>query len=114
LLLRGSPRGLRQVRTEARITQADAANALGIPRSAVSALETGDRHLTAVELAKCSALYQRPTGWFLGHDPGPALPPAAPGRLIAPCPYRPGNMARIVKRQALTANHVPSRPGILT
>lgn len=81
---------LRQARTEAGITQADAAAALGIPRSAVSALETGGRHLTAVELARCAALYRRPVGWFLGDDPGPDQPPAALARLIdaLPCSDR--------------------------
>ena len=59
---------LRQARAEARITQADAAAALDIARSAVSALETGDRYLTAAELSKCAALYRRPAGWFLGDD----------------------------------------------
>jgi transcriptional regulator with XRE-family HTH domain len=77
---------LRLARAETRITQADAAAALGIPRSAVSALEAGGRHLTAVELAKCSVLYRRPAGWFLGDDPGPAQPPTVLGRLIAALP----------------------------
>ena len=34
---------LRQARAESRITQAEAASALGIPRSAVSELEAGTR-----------------------------------------------------------------------
>jgi len=42
---------LRQARAEARITQAGAAAALGIPRSAVSELEAGTRRLAAAELA---------------------------------------------------------------
>jgi transcriptional regulator with XRE-family HTH domain len=77
---------LRQARAEAQITQADAAAALGMPRSAVSALEAGGRHLAAVELARCADLYQRPAGWFLGGDPGQAQPPAALARLIAALP----------------------------
>jgi transcriptional regulator with XRE-family HTH domain len=77
---------LRQARAEARITQAGAAAALGVPRSAVSALETGARHLTAVELAKCAALYRRPAGWFLGDDSGPAQPMPELGCLIAALP----------------------------
>ncbi len=54
---------LRQARTEARITQAEAAAALGIPRSAVSELEAGTRRLAAAELARCAAPYRlRPPG----------------------------------------------------
>lgn len=81
---------LRQARSAARLTQADTAKALGIPRSAVSDLEAGTRHLTAVELAKCAALYRRPAGWFLGDGPGPDQPPAALARLInaLPCTDR--------------------------
>lgn len=77
---------LRQARAESGITQADAAAALGVPRSAVSALETGDRHLTAAELMKCAALYRRPVGWFLGDGSGPARPPSELGCLIAALP----------------------------
>ena len=73
---------LRQARAGARVTQAGAAAALGVPCSAVSALETGSRRLTAVELAKCAALYRRPAGWFLGDESGPARPPAELSCLI--------------------------------
>jgi hypothetical protein len=48
----------------------------------VSALGTGDRHLTAVELAKSAALYRRSAGWFLGDDSGPDQPTAVLARLI--------------------------------
>jgi transcriptional regulator with XRE-family HTH domain len=76
---------LRQGRTEARITQAQAAAVLGIPRSAVSDLEAGTRRLTAVELARCADLYRHPENWFLGRAPGPARP-AALARLVATLP----------------------------
>jgi transcriptional regulator with XRE-family HTH domain len=77
---------LRQARTEARITQAEAATALGIPRSAVSQLEAGTRRLAAAEFAKCADLYQRPGCWFLGRALGPAQPTAALARLLATLP----------------------------
>jgi transcriptional regulator with XRE-family HTH domain len=60
---------LRRARAEARTTQAEAAVALGIPRSAVSDLETGTRRLAATELAKCAVLYRRPATWFLNIAP---------------------------------------------
>jgi transcriptional regulator with XRE-family HTH domain len=77
---------LRQARTEARITQAEAAAALGVPRSAVSELEAGTRRLTAVELAKCADMYRHPECWFLGRAPGPAQPTVALARLLATLP----------------------------
>lgn len=77
---------LRQARTAARLTQAEAAEALDIPRSAVSELEAGTRRLAAVELAKLADLYRRPERWFLGRAPGPDWPEAELARLLAALP----------------------------
>jgi transcriptional regulator with XRE-family HTH domain len=77
---------LRQARAEARITQAEAAAALGIPRSAVSELEAGSRRLAAAELARCAALYRRPAAWFLDDAPETGGAPEALARLAAALP----------------------------
>ena len=60
----------REARDFAGVTQSAVATALGVPRSAVSAIENGDRRVTAVELKKMADFYGRPVGWFLGeaHD----------------------------------------------
>jgi DNA-binding XRE family transcriptional regulator len=101
---------LRQARAGARVTQAGAAAALGVPRSAVSALETGSRRLTAVELAKCAALYRRPAGWFLGDESGPARPPAElPHRRPVPC--RPGHRDPVRGVPRRPAGGCRPRPG---
>jgi transcriptional regulator with XRE-family HTH domain len=77
---------LRRARTEAGVTQAGAAAALGIPRSAVSELETGTRRLAAAELARCADLYRRPPAWFLDGGPEVDGPAEAVARLVAGLP----------------------------
>ncbi len=51
---------LRELRTEAGLTQADLATRLGVSRQAVIALET-DKHIPSLDLAyKISAVFDRP------------------------------------------------------
>ena len=51
---------LRELRTEAGLTQADLAAKLGVSRQAVIALET-DKHIPSLDLAyKISAVFERP------------------------------------------------------
>ena len=42
--------------------------ALDIPRASVSALETGKRRVSSLELRRLARLYHRPVGWLLGED----------------------------------------------
>lgn len=56
---------LRQARLAAGLSQAKVAQALDVPRSAVSLIETGRRSLSSVELAKLARLYGKPTSAFL-------------------------------------------------
>ena len=58
-------RRLRAARKACRITQAKAAKALGIPRSAVSQIETGQRGVSGLELYRLAQLYSRDVGDFL-------------------------------------------------
>lgn len=58
-------RRLRAARKACQITQAKAARVLGIPRSAVSQMETGQRGVSGLELHRLAQLYSRDVGDFL-------------------------------------------------
>lgn len=60
---------LKKARRELGIKQEQAAAYLGIPVSAVSALERGQRNVEATELFHLSKLYQKPIVWFFGEAP---------------------------------------------
>src|SRR5262249_5514137 len=50
------------------LSQEQVAKHLGIPRSALSNVEAGQRKLDALELTKLARLYQRPISWITGED----------------------------------------------
>ncbi len=50
------------------LSQADVATALGIPRAAVSALETGRRRVSGLELKRLSELFGTSVDRLLGHS----------------------------------------------
>lgn len=58
-------RRLRAARKACRVTQAKAARALGIPRSAVSQIETGQRGVSGLELYRLAQLYSLDVGDLL-------------------------------------------------
>lgn len=58
-------RRLRASRKACHVTQAKAAKALGVPRSAVSQIETGQRGVSGLELYRLAQLYSRDVGDFL-------------------------------------------------
>ena len=62
-------RRLREARELASISQADAAEALGLPRTAVTQIEGGNRAVSTMELARLADLYRRPVSWFLAEAP---------------------------------------------
>lgn len=62
---------LREARTAIGLTQDNVATAVGIPRSAVSDIETGKRSVTGLELRRLARLYRRPVQWLLGDDDPP-------------------------------------------
>ena len=59
---------LREAREYIGLLQEDVAGALDIPRASVSALESGKRRVSALELRRLARLYRRPVGWLLGED----------------------------------------------
>src|SRR4051812_34712540 len=65
---------LRQRRLEQRYTQDQVAAALGIPRSAVSLIESGDRGLASSELAQLSRVFNWPAEELLFGAPSSGIP----------------------------------------
>ncbi|MDE0170858.1 MAG: helix-turn-helix transcriptional regulator [bacterium] len=59
---------LREARKYIGLLQEDVAGVLGIPRASVSALETGKRRVSSLELRRLARLYRRPVGWLLGEE----------------------------------------------
>lgn len=59
---------IRQERNYVGLSQADVAEALGIPRAAVSALETGKRRVTGLELGRLAELFGTSVDRLLGRD----------------------------------------------
>jgi transcriptional regulator with XRE-family HTH domain len=56
---------LREAREAAKLTQTQVAEKLGKPQSYVSKVESGERRIDPVELARFAAVYGREVGWFL-------------------------------------------------
>ncbi len=59
---------LRQAREYLGFSQEEVAKFLGVPRSAVSNVETGGRKIDALELKKLAGLYKRPVSYFTGDE----------------------------------------------
>ena len=66
---------LKQARDYLELSQDEVAKKMGLPRSAISLIESGQRRVEALELRKLAELYQRPVKYFTGEmDVGSALP----------------------------------------
>lgn len=50
------------------LTQADVAEALGLSRPTLAAVEKGTRKITGLELRRLARLYQRDVAWLLGEE----------------------------------------------
>ena len=68
---------LREAREYLALSQDEVAQALNIPRSAISLIETGRRRVDALEIKKLAHLYQRSVDYFTnGEKERPTLPTA--------------------------------------
>lgn len=66
---------LRKAREYLGLSQEEVARYLGIPRSALSNIETGQRRIDALELKRLGQLYKQPVGYFTGESQiEPGLP----------------------------------------
>lgn len=61
---------LKEAREYLGLSQEAVADKLGIPRASVSALETGKRKVSSLELRQLARLYKRPLSHFLPDDAG--------------------------------------------
>lgn len=59
---------LREAREYLGFSQDQVATFLGVSRSALSLMETGQRKVDALELKKLAGLYKRPAGYFTGEE----------------------------------------------
>src|SRR6266446_2120209 len=59
---------LRIAREYVGLSQEEVSKHLGIPRSALSNIEAGQRKLDTLELTKLAKLYQRPVTWITGEE----------------------------------------------
>ena len=61
-------RRLKEGRTNCGLTQVAAAEAIGLPRTAVVNIEAGKRAISTLELSKFAKLYHRPVTFFFEAD----------------------------------------------
>ena len=59
---------LREAREYLGLSQDDVAKYLGIPRTALSHIESGQRRVDALELKKAALLYKKPVAYFTGES----------------------------------------------
>jgi transcriptional regulator with XRE-family HTH domain len=62
---------LREAREYVGLRQEHVADALGIPRASVSAIESGKRRVTSLELRRLARLYRRSVAWMVGEEESP-------------------------------------------
>ncbi|MBK9039201.1 MAG: helix-turn-helix domain-containing protein [Bdellovibrionales bacterium] len=62
-------RRLREARENCGLSQQVAADSIGIPRTAVTQLEAGNRAVSTLELAQLAELYKQPVANFFGEQP---------------------------------------------
>jgi transcriptional regulator with XRE-family HTH domain len=65
---------LKQAREYLELSQDEVAKKIGLPRTAVSHIESGQRRVDAIELQKLAELYQRRVSYFTGEVVSAHLP----------------------------------------
>lgn len=100
---------LREARETLGLLQADTAEALGIPRTSVQAMEAGNRKVTGLELRRLARLYRRPVGWLLGEDDAPVDDQQVLFRATAP--LSPQDREQVLRFAQFLAAKSPASPG---
>jgi len=65
---------LKQAREYLALSQEEVSKAVGIPRAAISLIESGQRRVEALELRKFADIYERPVSYFTGEQKAPLVP----------------------------------------
>jgi transcriptional regulator with XRE-family HTH domain len=73
---------LRQAREYLGLSQEAVAEALGVPRASVSAMESGRRKVSSLELRNLARLYKRPLDWFYTSETEPIAEDETVGALF--------------------------------
>ena len=87
---------LRRARESRQITQEAAGAALGLQRSAISLMESGQRQVSTLELTHLADLYSRPVEWFVN----PNSPIEQEDPVVALFRAEPGLQSEVVQKQA--------------
>ena len=109
-------RRLRQAREEAGINQQQAADAVGVHRTAITQLEAGNRAVSTLELTRLAILYGQPVTWFLSEknpeeeDVIVALHRAVPGLENAPDAKRQINRSVALCREGVSLERALGHP----
>ncbi|MXY82240.1 MAG: ImmA/IrrE family metallo-endopeptidase [Gemmatimonadetes bacterium] len=93
---------LRWARESRQITQETAGAALGLQRSAISLMESGQRQVSTLELTHLADLYGRPVEWFVS----PNSPVEQEDPVVALFRAEPGLQSEVVQKQARRCLHL--------
>ena len=100
-------RRLREARENRRLTQEQAAQAIGISRTALVHIEAGKRSLSTLELSELAKLYHRSVADFFAEDESRARPRGGPA------PHHPPTPARTHQRPRGQPSGLPLRRALL-
>lgn len=89
-------RRLRRARESRQITQESAGEVLGLQRSAISLMESGQRQISTLELTRLADLYGRSLEWFVN----PNIPFEEEDPVVALFRADPGLQSQVVQKQA--------------
>ena len=107
---------LRQARDEAGINQLQAADAIGVHRTAITQMEAGNRAVSTLELTRLATLYGQTVTWFLSEknpeeeDVIVALHRAVPGLENAPDSRRQINRSVALCREGVSLERALGHP----
>ena len=89
-------RRLRRARESRQLTQESAGEVLGLQRSAISLMESGQRQISTLELTRLADLYGRSLEWFVN----PNIPFEEEDPVVALFRADPGLQSEVVQKQA--------------